>query len=67
MAAQCSSSIFPYYVLDLAGMAYVLGKAYNLWKQSYFKWKKEQISFSTVKKTPNKKLPVSFSYLLTCR
>lgn len=33
MAAQCSSSIFPY-VLELAGMAYVLGKAYNLWEQS---------------------------------
>lgn len=26
-AAQCSSSIFPYYALDFAGMAYVLGKA----------------------------------------
>lgn len=33
MAAQCSSSILPY-VLDVAGMAYGLGKAYNLWEQS---------------------------------
>lgn len=64
VAAHCSSSIFPYYALDLA-LAYVLGKAYKLWKQSYFKWKKEQISSSAVKKTKQNPPPVSFSFLVS--